>query len=345
MPADALSPNRILRIGFGFQAASVLLAANKLGIFACLARQSATLSELSAQTGLHPRYAQDFLDSLVALKLLRRDSAGLYDNTADGAEFLVPGSPYYLGSLFRLMERNEYALWGELPDALIDGLPRSRGALEDDLYGHLYDSDSHLLEFANSMTALTMMAAPELAAAIEWERYSSFADIGCAQGAQSVQLALAHPHLTGTGFDLPALAGIFSDYAQRHGVAGRLTFHGGDFFADELPAADVHLFGHVLHNWSVAQRRQLIERSHRALPDHGAIVVQEAFIDDERRSNASGLLMSLHMRLQTRDGFDSTSGQYRTWLEEAGFEDIRAVPLTGPDSIVAGFKPGPRPTA
>jgi hypothetical protein len=278
---------------------------------------------------------------LVALKLLRRDSAGRYDNTTEGAEFLVPESPYYLGSLFRLMERNEYRLWGELSEALIDGLPRSRGALSDDLYGNLYDSEAHLHEFANSMTALNMMAAPELARAIEWERYSTFADIGCAQGAQSVQLALTHRHLSGIGFDLPGVAEIFSAYAQHHDVADRLTFQGGDFFTDELPTADVHLFGHVLHNWSVTQRRHLLDKSYRTLPDHGVIIVQEAFIDDERRSNASGLLMSLQMRLQTPDGFDSTTHDCRTWLEEAGFEVIRVLPLTGPDSIVAGFKSEP----
>jgi hypothetical protein len=338
MPANQPSPNRILKTAFGFQAASVLLAANKLGIFAHLAQKPATLSELSSQIGLHPRYAQDFLDSLVALKLLRRDSAGRYDNTTDGAEFLVPESPYYLGSLFRMMERNEYMLWGDLSEAVIDGLPRSPGALGDDLYGYLYDSEAHLREFANSMTALNMTAAPELATAIQWNRYSTFADIGCAQGAQSVQLALTHRHLSGTGFDLPTVAGIFNEYAKRHGVTDRLTFQGGDFFTDELPAADVHLFGHILHNWSVTQRRQLIDKSYRTLPDHGAIIVQESFIDDERSSNVSGLLMSLHMRLQTRDGFDSTIHDCRTWLEQAGFEAINVLPLTGADSIVAGFK-------
>jgi precorrin-6B methylase 2 len=339
MPVDPQSPNRILRIGFGFQAASVLLAANKVGVFACLARNPATLGQLSAELRLHPRFAEDFLDSMVALKLLRRDAAGRYDNTADGAEFLVPGRPHYLGSLFRLMERNEYVSWGELSAALVDGLPRGRGALGDDLYGTLYDSEAHLREFASSMTALNLMAAPALATAIEWKRYATFADIGCAQGAQSVQLALAHRHLTGTGFDLPAVAGIFNEYAQRHGVADRLTFQDGDFFAGELPVADVHLFGHVLHNWSAGQRRELCDKSYRALNGHGAIIVQEAFIDDERRGNVSGLLMSLHMRLQTRDGFDSTTRDCRMWLEQAGFEQIQVLPLTGPDSIVVGFKP------
>src|SRR5256885_4993743 len=34
----------------------------------------------------------------------------------------------------------------------------------------------------------------------------TFADVGTAQGDLAVQIALAHPHLTGAGFDLPEVA-------------------------------------------------------------------------------------------------------------------------------------------
>ena len=51
-----------------------------------------------------------------------------------------------------------------------------------------------------------------------------------------VQLALRHPHLTGGGFDLPAVGPIFNDYVAAHGLADRLRFYPGDFFADPLPA-------------------------------------------------------------------------------------------------------------
>jgi O-methyltransferase domain len=64
-------------------------------------------------------------------------------------------------------------------------------------------------------------------------------DIGTAQGSFPVELALAHPHLAGGGFDLPAVGPVFSRYVASHGLSQRLRFVPGDFFVDDLPRADV----------------------------------------------------------------------------------------------------------
>jgi hypothetical protein len=36
------------------------------------------------------------------------------------------------------------------------------------------------------------------------------------------QVALAHPHLTGGGMDLPVVQRIFDAYVREHGLEGRL---------------------------------------------------------------------------------------------------------------------------
>ena len=70
-----------------------------------------------------------------------------------------------------------------------------------------------------------------------------------------VQVALAHPHLTGIGFDLPAVRPIFEEYVRGFGVADRLDFQARDFFNDPLPHVDVLSMGHVLHDWSALEKR------------------------------------------------------------------------------------------
>lgn len=62
------------------------------------------------------------------------------------------------------------------------------------------------------------------------------------------QIAVANPHLSGTGFDLPQVAPIFEEYIARVGVADRLAFQAGSFFTDPQPKADVVLMGHILHD-------------------------------------------------------------------------------------------------
>jgi hypothetical protein len=66
--------------------------------------------------------------------------------------------------------------------------------------------------------------------------------------------------------------------------------------------------------------------------------VHEAIIDDERRQNAFGLLMSLNMLIETQDGFDYTGADCTGWMTKAGFRETRVERLVGPDSMVVGIK-------
>ena len=153
-----------------------------------------------------------------------------------------------------------------------------------------------------------------------------------------VQLALAHPHLTGGGFDLPVVQPHFEEFVSGFGLQDRLTFHGGDFFADDLPQADVLVMGHILHDWDLDEKRALLEKAYAALPEGGALIVYEALIDDERRENAFGLLMSLNMLIETRGGFDYTGADCQGWMKDAGFRETSVEHLVGPDSMVIGIK-------
>ena len=96
--------------------------------------------------------------------------------------------------------------------------------------------------------------------------------------------------------------------------------------------------GHILHDWDLDEKRVLLQKAYDALPDGGALIVYDAIIDDERRDNAFGLLMSLNMLIETPGGFDYTGADCRGWMREAGFRETRVEHLVGPDSMVVGIK-------
>jgi O-methyltransferase domain len=96
--------------------------------------------------------------------------------------------------------------------------------------------------------------------------------------------------------------------------------------------------GHILHDWDRDQKRTLLQKAYDALPGGGALIVYEAIIDDERRSNAFGLLMSLNMLIETPGGFDYTGADCQAWMKETGFRDTYVEHLVGPDSMVVGLK-------
>jgi cyclopropane fatty-acyl-phospholipid synthase-like methyltransferase len=168
--------------------------------------------------------------------------------------------------------------------------------------------------------------------------YATVLDAGAAEGGLVVEVARVHPHLRCLGLDLPPVRPVFEEYVAAHGLSDRISFAGGDFFAEPLPSADVIVFGHVLHDWSLEQKQQLLQKAYDALPEDGAVIVFEAMIDDDRSRNAFGLLMSLNMLIETPSGFDYTAADCRGWLEDIGFRETRVEQLAGPDSMVVGIK-------
>jgi hypothetical protein len=335
---DAISPARILQVGFGFWESKALLSAVEMEVFTELAKRPGTVDELQGRLGLHPRSARDFLDLLVALGFLERNE-GMYSNTAATDQFLDKRKPSYIGGILEMANHRLYRFWGGLTEGLRTGLPQNEIKTADQtLFSALYADPARLKEFLKAMTGVSRGANLAIASKFPWARYSSFVDVGTAQGDLAVQVALAHPHLSGLGFDLAEVGPIFEDYALSQGVSDRMKFEPGDFFVDAIPAADVVMMGHILHDWDLEQKRQLLRKSWEAIPSGGAVIVYESVIDDERRQNAFGLLMSLNMLIETPGGFDFTGADCIGWMKEAGFKRAFVEHLIGPDSMVVGIK-------
>lgn len=206
------------------------------------------------------------------------------------------------------------------------------------LFEVLYADPERLREFLTAMSGISRGSNQTIARTFPWRNHRTFVDVGTAQGDLAVQIALAHPRLSGCGFDLPAVEPVFTSYVESHGLSERLRFSAGDFFQQPLPPADVVLMGHILHDWDLPTKRMLIRKAFDALPAGGALVVYDAVIDDERSSNAFGLLMSLNMLIETSGGFDYTGADCMGWMREAGFSSTRVEPLVGPDSMVIGIR-------
>jgi hypothetical protein len=333
-----VTPDAILELALGFWGSKTLLSAVELGVFSELAG-GAPLSgdELRDRLGLHPRSAVDFFDALVALGMLEREH-GRYSNVPATELFLDRAKPTYVGGILEMANARLYGFWDSLTEGLRTGEPQNEAKAGGNFFEALYSDPARLAQFARAMSALSASAGQVISAKFPWSEHGSVIDIGCAEGAVPVQVALAHDHITGGGFDLPSLEPIFDDYVAGFGLGERLKFTGGDFFADPLPQADVLVMGHILHDWNMDEKRTLLRKAYDALPDGGALIVYEAIIDDERRENAFGLLMSLNMLIETPGGFDYTAADCREWMRETGFRDSYVEHLLGPDSMVVGIK-------
>lgn len=336
-PEYAPTPDNIMQVGMGFWASKTLLSAIEMGIFTDLAKQPEDRETLQGRFGLHERSASDFLDALVAMGMLQRKGSKYY-NSEETETFLDKNKPSYIGGMLEMANHRLYGYWGHLTEALRTGIPQNEIKDGEDLFEAIYAEPAKLKEFLAAMTGVSHGSSLSIAANFPWEDYSSFVDVGTAQGDTALQIVAAHQHLTGIGFDLPVVAPVFEEYAEVNGYASRLSFKGGDFFKDELPKADVVIMGHVLHDWNLEDKKMLIKKAYNAIPDGGALIVYDAIIDDDRSKNLFGMLMSLNMLIETTGGYDYTGADCSGWMRQAGFKQIKVEHLVGPDSMVIGIK-------
>jgi SAM-dependent methyltransferase len=337
MATSRLTPAKIMQLGTGFWGSKALLSAIELGLFTELAKGSLNAAALTKRLQLHPRSARDFFDALVALGMLKRTGAR-YANTAETALFLDRTKPSYVGGILEMSNARLYRFWGSLTDGLRTGKPQNEVKTGGDFFGTLYGDPQRLEGFLKAMTGLSVGSAKIIAKKFPWKKYHTFVDVGCAQGGVAVEIALAQKHLAGCGMDLPVVQPVFEAYVKDRGVGQRLRFHPGDFFKDPLQKCDVIVMGHILHDWNLDEKMMLLRKAYDVLPTGGAAIIHEALIDDERKQNAFGLLMSLNMLIETHGGFDFTGADCRKWMKEVGFKRTQVTRLAGPDGMVVGFK-------
>ncbi|MFI6323648.1 methyltransferase [Nonomuraea sp. NPDC050556] len=322
----------LVRLARSYFASKVLLSAVELDLFSALGAKPLTEPEIRERLDLHPRACRDWLDSLAGLGLLVRDG-DRYANSRDASVYLDSAKSTYIGGFFLLLNFH-YKNWQALTSLLRTGEPGFQGAANFDV---LYAEPSRVTQFMQAMDGAAAAVGPALAQAFDWSAHGSFVDVGGARGNLAAEIVRAHPHLAGITFDLPQVEPAFHEHMEKLGLTDKIKFIGGDFFTEQLPRADVVIFGHVLHDWDDEARTALLKKAYDALPPGGQVVIYDA-LKESAPGAPDTFLMSLNMRLITRGGSEYTEAEARSWLTTAGFGQIELVPLSDPDVMVTGRK-------
>ncbi len=338
-PAD---PSQILQTAFAFWSSKVLLTAVEFGLFTQLAQRRLTGEELGRELELHPRGISDFFDALVAMKFLNRDGDGpsaKYFNTPEGELYLDRNSPRYIGGILIMLNARLFKFWHDLPEALRTGRPQNEIKHgQKGMFEQLYEELPSLEQFMGAMTGLSRINFEAFAAKFDFSKFKTLCDVGGATGLLCIETAKKHPHLRCISFDLPPVEPIARKHIAAAGLSHRITTASGDFFTDPLPKADLITMGMILHDWNLEKKMHLIRNAYDALPAGGALVAIEALIDDGRRENVFGLLMSLNMLIEFGDAFDYSGADFAKWCGEAGFKRFEVIHLAGASSAAIAYK-------
>jgi len=338
----ASDPTPILQTAFGFWNSKVLLTAVEMGLFTKLGNRRLTGEELGLELVLHPLAIYDFFDAQVAMKFLEREGDGpgaRYFNTPEGAMYLDENSPRYIGGILKMLNARLFRYWHDLPEALRTGRPQNEAKHgEKGVFETLYEDPAKLEGFLNAMTGLSRLNFESLAVLIDFSKFTTLCDIGGATGLLCLEVARNHPHLQCYTWDLPVVEPIARRNIAAAGLSDRVHTVSGDFFKEPLPKADVITMGMILHDWNLEKKMHLIRAAYDALPPGGAFMAIENIIDDGRRENVFGLLMSLNMLIEFGEAFDFSGADFRQWCTQVGFKRFEVIPLAGPCSVAIAYK-------
>jgi hypothetical protein len=331
-----------MEVGMAFWPAKVLLSAIEIGLFTKLGNNAMAGGDLQIALDLHSRANPDFFDTLLALRFLERDGDGpeaKYRNTAETALFLDRNSPEFMGGFLEMANARLYPFWGDLTEGLRTG--RAQNEIKHTgapMFAELYSEPERLEQFMDAMSGISASNFQAFADKFDFSRYQTVCDVGGATGQLSMFVASKHPHLRCISADLPEATKVAERKIAAAGLGDRVTAQPLDFFADPLPKADVIAMGMILHDWNLEKKMHLIRAAYDALPPGGAFVVIENLIDDARRENAFGLMMSLNMLIEFGDAFDFTGADFSGWCREVGFSKTEVIPLAGPASAGVAYK-------
>lgn len=337
-----ITPDKILQTGMAFMASKTLLSAVELELFTKIGAEGMTGAELANVLSLAPRANPDFFDGLVSLGMLDRDGDGpsaRYRNTPETAVFLDKTKPAYVGGILEMANARLYPFWGDLTNGLKTGKPQNE--VKDggpSMFRALYANPARLEQFIDAMTGVSAGNFIALTEKFDFSRYRTLADIGGSAGILSIMVANRHRHMRCVTADLAEVEPIAKKKIADFGLADRVKTATVDFFADALPEADIITMGMILHDWDLPTKKMLIRKAWEALPEGGAFIAIEAIIDDARRQNTFGLMMSLNMLIEFGDAFDFTGADFTSWCKEAGFRRTEIVPLAGPSSAAIAYK-------
>ena len=279
-PTAAQGRARLVQQLFGLFPAQVMTALVELGVPEQLDAGARTTADLAAATGSHEPSLRRLLRAAVALGLVEHQDSSAVALTETGA-LLRPGVCGSVRNLVLLWGgEHGWRSWGRLGHSV-----RTGRTAHDDLYGRGYfdglaDPERQAV-FVAAMAEIARVAAPGIAAAVPLARHQRLVDVGGGSGTLLAELLVAHPHLTGVLFDLPASVAEGRAVLEKAGVADRAETVDGSFFEYVPPGADAYLLKSVLHDWDDEPVFVAVLRACRAaMADDAVLYVVEPVVPD-----------------------------------------------------------------
>jgi cyclopropane fatty-acyl-phospholipid synthase-like methyltransferase len=184
------------------------------------------------------------------------------------------------------------------------------------------------------------LRAPTLVRAVGLDGVRRVLDLGGGSGAYSIAFAQAKADLTADILDVEQVAPIARRHIDAAGLADRVKVRVGDLHDDSYGTGyDLVLLSAICHMLSPQENRVVLAKVHAALAPSGRVVIQDFILHPDKTGPKTGVLFALHMLVGTHAGSSYSEPEYTNWLRDAGFAEVRRLPLPGPTDLVIARRP------
>ncbi|MBL8496414.1 methyltransferase [Nitrosomonas sp. JL21] len=314
-----------------------LLLAHRLKIFSALAQKSCTLLEICEALNLKPRPVEAILTTATSLGFLSLHEEH-YSLTPVTEAYLLESSPNYFGFFWDMMMDNyQVSSIASLEQAIVTDKPQVYGG--NNLFKTHEEQIVLLQRFTAGMHSISITSALVWPTIMDFSRHRIMLDIGGGSGAHSIGAAIKLPNLKlALTMDFPQVCEVAETYIAQYKMQDRVKTHAANIWQDHWPAADLHFFSNMYHDWMPDRCHFLTAKSFNSLEPGGRIVVHEMLYNDDKTGPFAMAGFSMVMMGWT-EGKMYSGRELTRMLDEVGFEDIQIHKAFGYHSIVTGIKP------
>lgn len=320
-------PDELNEMIRAFMPSRAALTALQLDVFTAIG-SGASADQMAAKIHADARAAEMLLNALVSLHLLEKKD-GSFFNTPTSARFLSKDSPDSARSAL-MHTANLWDRWSTLTQCVRAGTSVEAGHRGGDWVEH----------FIAAMDRNAKERAAAVVKAVSTNGMTHMLDLGGGSGAYSIAFVRSTPGLQSELMDLADVIPLAQENIRKAGLTGRITTTVGDMLRDSLGANyDLVLLSAICHMFAPEENRQLLKKIFVALAPGGQLLVQDFILEASKTAPRAAALFSLNMLVGTRAGRSYSEPEYKGWLGEVGFVDVRRVCLPGPSGLMIGVRP------
>jgi len=218
-----------------------------------------------------------------------------------------------------------------LPETIAAGSNQAVHALGSSVFEYLGKNPEEAQKFSAAMADLSTPVIREATSVIDVGTAKTVLDVGGAHGAFVSEVVRRNPQLTGSVLELPHVAATVEGEARKRGLKDRISGVAGDFFK-AVPAADLYLLKHVLHDWDDASCHSILSNILTSMRSDSRLFIVEMLVTDDGASS-SAALMDMAMLFATT-GQERDLSQFDTLLTAAGLQRTQTVPIRPPYAVI-----------